>query len=1117
MRKLFYILGLFATLSVGAQTTINPSNSNICFGQSVTLVASVMGYNTDTLNFNWYVGTTLQGSINDTITITPSTVGNNTVTVQVTDSVGNSTQPIGTIAFATIFVNALPTVTLTPYGPFCSNGASINLPAQPNESPSGGVFKVNGILTNIYNPNFWGVGTDTIAYTYTDGNGCSTTTTVNVSVNAPPTINSITPSPVLCFGGSSGSATVNATGSGLTYAWNTIPVQTTATATGLIAGNYAVTVTNNTACTATANTMVTQPSTAVSANALVISNVSCFGGNTGAARAVATGGTGNYSFNWLPGGIQNDTATSLVAGIYTAFVTDANGCPASASITIGQPTSAVTVNVDSIKSVSCFGGTNGKIYVTPSGGTTPYSYSWTGGNTSQDLLNVGFGTYTLTLTDANGCTATTSANILQPSTPVGVAASGSNILCFGGTTAINAVAAGGTAPYTYLWNGSLNGPTQTVSAGNYIVVATDVNGCNTSDTVTITQPSQVSFTYTQVNVLCNGNNTGSIMVTANGGVGNYQYRLNSGPWVTNNTFNNLTAGTYTIMARDANQCTVGPTTVIITQPNALQATVGSTPQGCTYLGQAWVIPSGGVGPYTFQWNNSLGTNDSIQAAAGNYTVTITDANNCQTLGIAAIATPQPVGITGTVTNPTCFGNSNASINITVTGMAPITYLWSNGDTTEDITGLGAPSSLTVIATAANGCIGSASYSLVNPAPLNVSSNNDTTSCFGSQNGSLTAMATGGTGSYGFSWSPSGGSGNIAYGLGAGIYTVVVTDANGCQATDQGQVFNAPQLAVVINSVTNSQCAGSNTGAIDITVTGGSGLLQYYWFGPNVTGSPSQDISNLAPGTYSVNITDENACLLSSPSITVGGGTQVITAYFTAVQNTCSGQNNGAMTINASGGTPPFSYQWSNGDTTAVNNNLAAGNYTVTITDAVGCQYGPMGQTVLVNPAMNITIPAELTNYCVGSGVPQGLNISGGTYPYTTQWENPNGVLIGTSDQIEPLLSGIYTATVIDGLACSQTVYVPVTLVTCTSGINDLSSENITIFPNPTTSGQATLSLPSTIHDVNIDVKNITGQSVFHAQTSDAQYTINTSSLAAGTYIVQIASRDKVITKKLVVQ
>jgi len=401
--------------------------------------------------------------------------------------------------------------------------------------------------------------------------------------------------------------------------------------------------------------------------------------------------------------------------------------------------------------------------------------------------------------------------------------------------------------------------------------------------------------------------------------------------------------------------------------------------------------------------------------------------------------------------------------------------------------------------------------------LNISSNNDTTACFGTASGTLTALATGGTGSYSFAWSPSGGTASTVTGLGAGAYTVVVTDANGCTATDLGQVFNAPQL-IVSNSVTNSQCAGSNTGTIDITVIGGTGLMQYWWTGPNGFTQISGDIVNLAPGNYNLTVTDANNCTATHSAV-VNGPTNPIVAQFVNVQVPCTGQNNGSLTINASGGTPPFTYLWNNGETTAVNNSLTPGNYTVTITDANGCVYGPMGQTLLGNPSMNITIPAELTNYCVGSGIPQGPTISGGTFPYAVQWEDPNGILFATSEQIEPLMSGLYTLTVIDGSQCSQTMYVPVTLVTCTlSGIHDLSSENITIFPNPISSGSnVVITLPNTIHEVNIELKNITGQILFQDKTSDAQYTLNTSGLSSGTYMVQIASRNQLITKKLVVQ
>jgi hypothetical protein len=1112
MKKLFTILGLFVALSASSQTTVNPSNSNTCFGQSVTLVASVMGYDADTLNFNWYLGTTLQGSINDTINITPSTVGSNTVTVQVTDSVGSGTQPIGTIAFATIFVNSNPIATASNGGPYCQSNGPIQLQA------SGGInyswAGPNGFSSNAQNPNRPALTANAGTYTVTvTSNGCSSTATTNVAVNSLPTASiTVSPNDTVCQGTT---VALFATG-GNSYLWSTNQTGPSITPTPNVGNTtFTVQVTDANGCSATASQLIiVRPNPVV--NAIGI-NATCNGLNNGSAVVTAAVGA-PFSYSWNTGATTANIL-SLSPAVYTATVTNTFGCTASDTATVGQPT-LLTASISASTNVSCNGGSNGTATVSVIGGTGSYNYNWTGpGVGLNPRTNLPIGIHTVTVSDANGCSDTATVTITQP-LPLTANADSTSTTCFGDNngTAFVSFINGGVAPYVYVWNNGQTGSSiSNLSAGNYTATITDANGCTITAATVVTQPSPVGFTFVQTNVTCNGGSNGSITVTANGGIAPYQYQLNGGNWGTSNTFSGLIAGQHTIMVRDTNQCAAGPTNVIITQPNALTVTVGVIAQACDSLGQAWATVSGGQGPYTYSWSNGLGTNDSIQTVAGAYNVTVIDANNCQAFGIAAIATPQPVNITGIATNPTCFASQNGSINITVTGAAPITYLWSNTATTEDITGLGAPGTYTVIATASNGCQDTTSYSLVNPTPLNISSNNDTTACFGTASGTLTALATGGTGSYSFAWSPSGGTASTVTGLGAGAYTVVVTDANGCTATDLGQVFNAPQL-IVSNSVTNSQCAGSNTGTIDITVIGGTGLMQYWWTGPNGFTQISGDIVNLAPGNYNLTVTDANNCTATHSAV-VNGPTNPIVAQFVNVQVPCTGQNNGSLTINASGGTPPFTYLWNNGETTAVNNSLTPGNYTVTITDANGCVYGPMGQTLLGNPSMNITIPAELTNYCVGSGIPQGPTISGGTFPYAVQWEDPNGILFATSEQIEPLMSGLYTLTVIDGSQCSQTMYVPVTLVTCTlSGIHDLSSENITIFPNPISSGSnVVITLPNTIHEVNIELKNITGQILFQDKTSDAQYTLNTSGLSSGTYMVQIASRNQLITKKLVVQ
>jgi hypothetical protein len=350
-------------------------------------------------------------------------------------------------------------------------------------------------------------------------------------------------------------------------------------------------------------------------------------------------------------------------------------------------------------------------------------------------------------------------------------------------------------------------------------------------------------------------------------------------------------------------------------------------------------------------------------------------------------------------------------------------------------------------------------------------------------------------------------------LGAGIYTVVVTDANGCTATDQGQVFNAP--AIQINAVvTPVQCAGNNNGQIDLTVTGGTGLIQYWWTGPNGFTQISGDIVNLAPGSYTVTTTDVNNCTTTHPAIIVGGSNLTsIYANLTAT-NICGNGNTGSITSAPSGGNAPYDYLWTNGATSPSIGGLTPGSYGVIITDATGCQTQGSAD-VQGSPAMTINLVNQVL--CEGNSELLDAGLTGGTWPYQFVWETPYGDLF-TTNNVNPSQEGTYQLTITDGFNCVITGTMFVDLIPCNTGIDDLNAETIKLFPNPTNSGQqVTITLPSNINEVTIDVTNSIGQSVFHATTNGGNYSLDTFGLAAGTYQVQIASHDQVIRKRLDVQ
>ncbi|RYD90748.1 MAG: T9SS type A sorting domain-containing protein, partial [Sphingobacteriales bacterium] len=281
-------------------------------------------------------------------------------------------------------------------------------------------------------------------------------------------------------------------------------------------------------------------------------------------------------FNW-GGGITTEDRTGLPAGTYTVIITDANGCTATVNATVTQPATAVS-GTTVVTNISCFGGSNGTINLTPAGGTAPYTFNWGGGITTEDRTGLTAGTYTVIITDVNGCTATVNATVGQPASAVSGTSVIFNTSCFGGSNgAINLTPAGGTAPYTFNWGGGITTEDRTgLTAGTYTVIITDANGCTAAVTATITQPNALASTVSQTNVSCNGGTNGTATIIVTGGTSPYTYSW-SPSGGTGATANNLAAGTYTVTVTDANSCSL-TRTVTITQSAAVAAPTGTAVQ-----------------------------------------------------------------------------------------------------------------------------------------------------------------------------------------------------------------------------------------------------------------------------------------------------------------------------------------------------------------------------------------------------------------------------------------------------------------------------------------------------------------------------------------------------------
>ncbi len=507
-------------------------------------------------------------------------------------------------------------------------------------------------------------------------------------------------------------------------------------------------------------------------------DVSCNGQCTGTASANASGGTTPYTYAWTPSGGTNANATGLCAGTYTITVTDGTSSTASASVTITQP--PLLTGSTSPVNATCNGQCNGSSTASASGGVSPYTYAWSNAQTGITATGLCAGTFTVTVTDANGCTATQTTTITEPP-PIGIAQSQVNVNCCGSCNgSASAFGTGGTSPYSYSWNTTPVQTTQiatSLCAGNYTVTVTDANGCTSTASYAITQPACMGAAPTFTNVLCNGQCNGTAGANASGGVTPYTYSWNNSQ--STQTATGLCPGGYTVTITDANGCTSSGS-VTITQPNAVTSTISSTSTTCgNTIGSASVSVSGGTTPYTYAWSNAQTTATATGLAGGTYTVTITDANGCTQTQTVSVNTVSGITLSITSTPASCTGQCTGTASANVTGGAtPYSFAWSNGQTAQNITGL-CPGTYTVTMTDVNNCTQTQQVTITQPQLPNVLVSNDTTIVIGT---SATLNASGG-GSY--SWSPSTGlncvscSNTSATPTATTQYCVTVTDINGC--------------------------------------------------------------------------------------------------------------------------------------------------------------------------------------------------------------------------------------------------------------------------------------------------------------------------------------------------
>jgi len=734
----------------------------------------------------------------------------------------------------------------------------------------------------------------------------------------------------------------------------------------------------------------------------------------GSATVVAAGGTPPYLYAWSSGG-HNAAEAGLVAGTYTVTVTDILGCTATTSVIITQPT-LLTSAISASTNVSCFVGNNGAATVTPAGGTPAYSYAWSNGAITPSTTNLIAGTYTVTVTDAQGCTTSTPVIITEPTLLTATISAITNVSCFTGNNGSSTVTAGGgTIPYTYLWsNGNNSATANGLAAGSFTVTITDALGCTATTSVIITEPTLLTIAVpTSTNVSCFMGNNGTANSVVNGGTAPYTYLWSNGAIAA--SLSGLTAGTYTVTTTDGLGCTASAS-VIITEPTLLSATIASSVNvSCFSMsnGSAVSIAAGGTPPYSYLWSSGSNLPAATGLSAGNYTITITDALSCTATESIVITEPALLisAITSS-TNVSCFGGSDGSVTANANGgTLAYNYLWSNGAANASANGLSA-GTYSVTITDAQGCTTSTSVIITEPTLLTSSiTGSINASCFGSNNGSITVTAVGGTLPYGYAWS-NGSNSATATGLIAGTYTVTITDNHNCTSTSVATITHPDLLIASIPTAVNIACFGEHTGTVGGNAIGGVSPYQYNWS----NGINTSSATNLAAGAYSVTINDANGCTSTATVTLTEPPALKLSVHTTDIL--CNGNNTGSATATVNGGVSPYTYSWTpTGFHTPTVTNLAAASYTSRVDDAHGCSISEPFD--IVEPPLFQVQVSSLTNVSCFSGSDGAATVAatGGVPPYTYLWT----ALGLTTPSASNLDAGNYSVFISDANHCSMTL------------------------------------------------------------------------------------------------
>jgi len=672
----------------------------------------------------------------------------------------------------------------------------------------------------------------------------------------------------------------------------------------------------------------------------LVSDVLCYGESSGSISLSVIGGVEPYTFLWS----NNETTPdieNLQAGIFQFTITDANGCEFVDSVTVEESPEIVISSV--IENVTCFGENSGSISNEITGGSEPYQFLWTTNQTTATIENLFAGEYSLLLTDNFGCEVNSNFTVNQPDS-IEIDFAVTNPLCYlPNSGAIEIEVIGGVEPYNFLWTGGET--TQNlwnIPEGVYKIQITDANSCIAIDSTILLQDEGFEISANQSDTICYHAQNGFINIFINGGSEPFSFLWNNNE--TSQNIDNLSGGSYSVTITDANQCSQTVSFFIEELSEILTtAIIDSVDCFGTQTGSIELFTNGGLPPYSFSidGNNFQTVNVFQNLIAGEYTIYINDSFTCGDTLETAVYEPQPLEFTILETQDNlCFGYSEGSINVNVTGGSP-SYVFSIDGLNFQNIGLFenlSAADYTITAKDFHNCIINSTLTISEPTELisNVAVTNIST-CFGDENGILEISLNGGTSPYLYSIDNLTFQENTVFeNLAAGNYTIYFKDANNCYGSETKTV-NQPELLVINFTNTDiTTCFGDNNATISITASGGT--LPYSFSINN-----GEEFFNfgtfqyLTAGNYFPLVKDSHNCQSIGNIITITEPNELIFNEITTIPANCVTQNSGEIFIEVSGGTAPYQFSIGNGFGSENSfNQLIAGNYEIFVFDINNC-------------------------------------------------------------------------------------------------------------------------------------------------------------------------------------